>query len=256
MVSGLDQWLLITPGGIPHTPNPNVDNHTLVIINDLSTSTIDFTLAFPQVDLDINVFMELPMGCVGPSGDRKGHVLKLHKSLYGLKQASHNWFNYLGDALKDHGFIQSQVDQCIWYKENIVLLQYVDDLLIIGIDDEIIATLKKELAEGKEKFIFTDGGPLESYLGLNVKKRVNGTFELSQSFLIEKIINTNVGEEEILHESNAVPAVKELLFKDSNGPQRKHTFNYRQAIGLLTYLQRTTCPDIATNGSPSMRTIQ
>jgi len=214
------------------------------IINDLSTSTIDFTLAFPQVDLDIDVFMELPLGCVGPNGDRKGHVLKLNKSLYGLKQASHNWFNYLGDALKGHGFIQSQVDQCVWYKDNIVLLQYVDDLLIIGIDDEIIATFKKELAEGKENFIFTDGGPLESYLGVNVKKHANGTFELSQSFLIEKIINTIVGEEEILHESN-VPAVKELLFKDPNGPERKHQFNYRQAIGMLTYLQGTTRPDIA-----------
>lgn len=53
----------------------------VVIINDLSTSTINFTLAFPQVDLDIDVFMELPMGCVGPNGDCKGHVLKLNKSL-------------------------------------------------------------------------------------------------------------------------------------------------------------------------------
>ena len=115
------------------------------VINDLSASTIDFTLAFPQVDLDIDAFMELPLGCIGPNGDRKGHVLKLNKSLYGLKQASHNWFNYLGNALKGRSFIQSQVDQCVWYKDNIVLLQYVDDLLIIGIDDEIIATFKKEL---------------------------------------------------------------------------------------------------------------
>ena len=143
--------------------------------------------------------MELQLGCRVPNGDRKGHVLKLNKSLYGLKQVSHNWFNYLGDALKGHGFIQSQVDQCVWYKDNIVLLQYVDDLLIIGIDDEIIATYKKELTEGKENFIVTDGGPLASYLGVNVKKRANGTFELSQSFLIEKIINTIVSEEEILH---------------------------------------------------------
>ena len=205
---------------------------------------MDFTLAFPQVDLDINVFMELPIGCVGPNGDRKGYVLKLNKSLYGLKQASHNWFNYLGEALSNRGFIQSQVDKCVWFKDGIVLLQYVDDLLIVGINDEIISNFKTQLAEGKENFVFTDGGPLESYLGVNVKKCNNGTIELTQSFLIEKIINTIIGKEEILHETN-VPAVKELLHKDLDGPERKHEFNYRQAVGMLTYLQGTTRPDIA-----------
>ena len=51
----------------------------------------------------------------------------------------------------------------------IVLLQYVDDLLIVGINDAIIAAFKEELAQGKKNFIFTpDGGPLESYLGVNV----------------------------------------------------------------------------------------
>ena len=214
------------------------------IIHDLSTSTVDFTLAFPQVDLDIDVFMELPIGCVGPNGDRKGYVLKLNKSLYGLKQASHNWFNYLGEALSNRGFIQSQVDKCVWFKEGIVLLQYVDDLLIVGINDEIVANFKKILAEGKENFIFTDGGPLESYLGVEVSKNNNGSFELKQSFLIEKIIKTIIGEDDILHETN-VPAAKELLHKDPDGLERKHEFNYRQAVGMLTYLQGTTRPDIA-----------
>ena len=62
--------------------------------------------------------------------------------------------------------------------------------------------------------------------------------------MIEKIIKTIIGDEDILHETN-IPAVKELLHKDSDGPERKHNFNYRQAIGMLTYLQGTTRPDIA-----------
>ena len=214
------------------------------ILHDLSTSTVDFTLAFPQVDLDIDVYMELPMGCVGPSGDRKGVVLKLNKSLYGLKQASHNWFHYLSDALKKRGFIQSQADQCVWFKEGIVLLQYVDDLLIVGINDEIIAQFKKDLAKGDENFVFTDGGDLDMYLGVKVTKRKDGKLELTQPFLIDKIINTIIGKDTQLHISN-IPAGKELLYKDSDGEDRKHEFNYRQAIGMLTYLQGTSRPDIA-----------
>ena len=45
--------------------------------------------------------------------------------------------------------------------------------------------------------------------------------------------------------SRPIPAVKPLLHKDKDGPERKCDWNYRQAIGILTYLQNTTRPDIA-----------
>ena len=54
---------------------------TVSIIHDLSTSTIEFTLASPQCNLDVDVFMELPMVCVGPNGNRKSHVLRTQTSI-------------------------------------------------------------------------------------------------------------------------------------------------------------------------------
>ena len=128
------------------------------LINNLSTSTIDFTLAFPQVDLDIDVFMELPTGMVGPDGSRKRYVLKLNKSLYGLKQASHNWFMYLCNSLENRGYVASSSDKCVFFKEGIILLIYVDDILIIGQDDSIVKDFKKSMQEGSEGFVFSDGG--------------------------------------------------------------------------------------------------
>jgi len=45
----------------------------------------------------------------------------------------------------------------------IILLQYVDDLLTVGINDDIIIKkFKKDLATGKENFVFSDGGTLEA----------------------------------------------------------------------------------------------
>ena len=41
------------------------------------------------------------------------------------------------------------------------------------------------------------------------------------------------------------PATKPLLHKDQDGLERKHSWNYRQAIGMLTYLQGTSRPDIS-----------
>ena len=61
-------------------------------IHGLHSKSIDFVLAFPQVDLDVDIWMELPMGIVVGSheSDSHGYVLKLKKSLYGFKQASLN----------------------------------------------------------------------------------------------------------------------------------------------------------------------
>ena len=49
----------------------------LSVLHDLETRSIDFTLAFPQVDLDVDVFMELPVGFDLEPDSRK-YVIKLN----------------------------------------------------------------------------------------------------------------------------------------------------------------------------------
>lgn len=54
---------------------------TLLVLSqlyDLETRSIDFVLAFPQADLDVDVYMELPYGFHGPD-PAKRYVLKLNK---------------------------------------------------------------------------------------------------------------------------------------------------------------------------------
>ena len=64
---------------------------TLAAIENLHIKSIDFVLAYPEANLDVDIYMELPQGFnVGPESG--GYVLKLQKNLYGLKQAGHNWF--------------------------------------------------------------------------------------------------------------------------------------------------------------------
>jgi hypothetical protein len=54
------------------------------------TRQLDFVLAFPQADVETDLYMELPNG-FHIEGDRKLYVLKLIKNLYGQKQASRYW---------------------------------------------------------------------------------------------------------------------------------------------------------------------
>ena len=51
---------------------------------DLDVCHFDVEQAFVQSKLDENAFMRLPRGC----GSLSGKIVRLSKSLYGLKQAS------------------------------------------------------------------------------------------------------------------------------------------------------------------------
>ena len=45
-------------------------------------------------------------------------VLRLHKSLYGLKQAARVWYQTLDSLLQTLGFIRVRVDYGVWVRHN------------------------------------------------------------------------------------------------------------------------------------------
>ena len=47
--------------------------------------------------------------------DRSRYVVKLHKSLYGLKQAGRKWYDTLCSSLADIGFKRSMADPAVFY---------------------------------------------------------------------------------------------------------------------------------------------
>ena len=105
-------------------------------IHKLDSKAIDFVLAFSQAELDVDIWMCLPIGfqvdCQTEADSDRQYLLKLDKSLYRLKQGSYNWYQKLKTGLTDRGFKSSGVDQCIHLKDGLIVLTYVDDYVIVG----------------------------------------------------------------------------------------------------------------------------
>ena len=210
-------------------------------IHGLESKSIDFVLAFPQADLDTDVFMELPFGF--DVDGAKGYVLHLQKSLYGLKNSGRNWFQMLAKGLADREFVASQVDPCIFYREDAIILVYVDDCIIFSKSNKINDSIVASLQNGVENFNLTDEGDVSRYLGVDILHHPDGRMEMRQPYLIERCLAAM----EVVMGMNTkrVPATKPLLHKDADGVDRKHSWHYRQVIGMLNYLQGSTRPDIA-----------
>ena len=69
------------------------------LICDLETRSIDFIQAFPQADLDVDIYMELPYGFDCNGG--RNYILKLNnKNLYGLKDAGRSFWMLLKSGLE------------------------------------------------------------------------------------------------------------------------------------------------------------
>ncbi|MCI36529.1 reverse transcriptase, partial [Trifolium medium] len=79
--------------------------------------------------------MRAPEGYKVP---KDGMVCRLKKSLYGLKQASRNWYSKLSQTLEKYGFQESHADHSLFtYSKGdtfLAVLIYVDDLVITGND--------------------------------------------------------------------------------------------------------------------------
>jgi hypothetical protein len=121
---------------------------------------------------------------------------------------------------------------------------------MMGPDKDEIDALVKILGK---TFNIKDQGELSDYLGIKLERKPDGTLEWTQPTLTQSILkDLKLDGEEIKGRQNkpnmkAVPANTSVPLtdhKDSPDHDPKE-FNYRQVIGKLLYLEKSTRPDIS-----------
>lgn len=114
--------------------------------------------------------------------------ISIHKSLYGLKQASRKWYSKLSSFVISIRYRQSQADHLLYSKQPntnfTALLVYVDDIVLAGTSLSQIKQAKHLL---HQTFKIKDLGRLRFFLGFEISRTTTGIFMhqkiIPQSFL-------------------------------------------------------------------------
>ena len=178
--------------------------------------------------------MDLPLGYKhNVSSSHTKLVCKLNKSIYGLKQASRQWFEKFSTTLLQLGFTQSKSGYSLFIKGKgksfLALLVYVDDIIITDPSTYHIEVLKKYL---HTCFKLKDLGTLKYFLGLELARSSDGLFLSQRQYTLQLLEDTGF----LASKSAPLPMDPNLKLQSDSGEVLSDPSAYRHLIGRLLYL--------------------
>ena len=212
----------------------------LVLKFGLETRQVDFNNAFAQADCKEEVYVECPKGFESSEGNDV--VMKLNKSLYGLRQAPKTFYDHMVAGLVAQGFRVSKHDPCLYIHPDMLAISWVDDVVFVSRDGKKIEAMIQRLKDAG--YDLDTEGEISAFLGIQIDK-LDESFSLTQTGLIGKIIKFTHLEDCNL---DRTPASTTALGSDVQGEpwvDGKEDFEYAAAVGMLLYLANNTRPDIA-----------
>jgi hypothetical protein len=216
----------------------------LAIVNyyRMHCDQVDIEAAFLHGRLDEEILLEPPEG----SGIPSDRVLKLKKSLYGLKQSPRCFNDKLDAWLKSQGCQPSSADPCLYTHVDgdkfLMITLHVDDQLIACNDRQILDQFKTRL---NAAFKCTDHGPVKYFLGFNVIRDVeNRRLTISQEHYVESVLEKfNMSTSK--PEKTPLPAnFQPQIATDAEHLQAKH-HPYPAIVGSVMYAAAVSRPDLA-----------
>ncbi|SGZ35017.1 BQ5605_C068g12845 [Microbotryum silenes-dioicae] len=214
----------------------------LAATNGLHVHQADIDKAYLHGDLDHDIWMTAPRGFDLP-GDK---VLRLRRSIYGLKQAGRIWNRHIDASLRDLGYTATGTDHCVYSRLDDrqhphYIALYVDDLLMISPD---LAEIERVISGLEQRYGVKRLGPAEYILGIQIRRLDDGSIALSQErYIMDVLARFHF---DTTTRGTTVPMTPGLSLTAIPGQATERIRSwYLQAIGSLLYISLGTRPDIA-----------
>jgi hypothetical protein len=196
------------------------------------------------------MYMEQPEGF--EAVDKEDWVMKLMKSIYGMKQASRVWNKTFHKAVEGHGFNRMLCEWCVYRRQSAT----GTTIFAVHVDDIMSASTSKDENDDFKAFLesqwdVNDLGPPKFALGIAISRDlVAKTISLSQTALIDRVIEQfNQGDArtvdtpmiqglQIVRPDKTLPVPLDIQDWAKRTP-------YRTLVGKLMYVAIGTRPDIA-----------
>jgi hypothetical protein len=147
---------------------------------DIEVEQMDVKTTFLNGDLEEEIYMKKPESFVVKG--KKECICKLNKSLYGLNQSPRMWYQNFDTYILGLGFVRRRDDHCVYSKKVgnhfIYVVLYVDDMLLVGNNMDVIKEVKSQLSS---KFYMKDLSAANFIMGMDIKRdRANIKLSLNQ----------------------------------------------------------------------------
>ena len=135
------------------------------------------------------MYMEQPPGFESPG--KEDWIMRLLRSIYGMKQASRIWNQTFHNAITQWGFEHLDCEWCVYHRNSptgtLVFTLHVDDIIAAGSSPKETKQFRDLL---KSKWEITELGEPKYALGIAIScNHETHTISLSQSAKIDQLVN-------------------------------------------------------------------
>ncbi|QLL31848.1 hypothetical protein HG536_0C00140 [Torulaspora globosa] len=124
---------------------------------DMTITQLDISSAYLYADLEGELYIRAP-----PHMNMKKKVLRLRKSLYGLKQSGANWCKTIKEYLLNNADVHEVKGwPCVFLGEGIIICLFVDDMVVLTKTPTRAKELINTLRKSYETKVVNTGTPAE-----------------------------------------------------------------------------------------------
>jgi hypothetical protein len=229
---------------------------SLAALHGWTIRQLDVDTAYLNAPIDFSIYVRFPYGFTDyllakNNGELpfnpKGHLWRLGRALYGLRQSGALWYKLVSTFIIGLGFLTCSTDACLFVRRTedsiVIVLLYVDDAIVAGSPSSAVLEFEAEFAD---RFKVKLQGEVRYVLGLNIRSDPSMlTVEIRQSTYVRKILG-----EFGMADANPFPTPALANYAPSRAGTKQPAltsadaaFPFRQALGCLIWLM-VTRPDI------------